>query len=59
MAVAEAGKKAAPRDVRAKFYRAAALIVKKEEPQEAEDVAARIFEERAEAHGLSAAGGGA
>jgi tetratricopeptide (TPR) repeat protein len=36
MAVAEAGKKAAPRDVRAKFYRAAALIVKKEEPQEAE-----------------------
>jgi tetratricopeptide (TPR) repeat protein len=36
MAVAEAGKKAAPRDVRVKFYRAAALIVKKEQPQEAE-----------------------
>ncbi len=36
MAVAEAGQKAAPGDVRAKFYRAAALIVKKEKPEEAE-----------------------
>jgi tetratricopeptide (TPR) repeat protein len=36
MAVAEAGQKAAPSDVRAKFYRAAALIVKNEKPEEAE-----------------------
>jgi tetratricopeptide (TPR) repeat protein len=36
MAVAEAGKKATPRDVRVRFYRAAALIVKKEQPQESE-----------------------
>ncbi len=36
MAVAEAGKKASPGDVRGKFYRAAALIVKKEQPEEAE-----------------------
>jgi tetratricopeptide (TPR) repeat protein len=36
MAVAEAGQKASPSDVRAKFYRAAALVVKKEKPEEAE-----------------------
>jgi tetratricopeptide (TPR) repeat protein len=36
MAVADTGKKTAPRDVRAKFYRAAALIVKREEPAESE-----------------------
>jgi tetratricopeptide (TPR) repeat protein len=36
MAVTEAGQKAAPGDVRAKFYRAAALIVKKEKSDEAE-----------------------
>ena len=36
MAVAEAGEKAAPHDPRAKIYRAAALIVKKEKPDEAE-----------------------
>lgn len=36
MAVADAGQKASPGDVRAKFYRAAALIVKKEKPEEAE-----------------------
>ena len=36
MVVAKAGQKAAPRDVRAKFYLAAALIVKKEKPEEAE-----------------------
>lgn len=36
MAVAEAGQKASPGDVRAKFYRGAALIVKKAKPDEAE-----------------------
>jgi tetratricopeptide (TPR) repeat protein len=36
LAVAEAGQKHAPRDVREKFYRAAALILKKEKPEEAD-----------------------
>jgi len=36
MAVADAGQKRAPRDVREKFYRAAALILKKEKPEEAD-----------------------
>ncbi|MEQ1354535.1 MAG: tetratricopeptide repeat protein, partial [Candidatus Acidiferrum sp.] len=36
MAVADAGQKASPGDVRAKFYRAAALIVRKEKSEEAE-----------------------
>jgi tetratricopeptide (TPR) repeat protein len=35
-AVADAGQKAAPRDVRAKFYRGAALIAKKEKSEEAD-----------------------
>jgi tetratricopeptide (TPR) repeat protein len=35
-AVADTGQKASPGDVRVKFYRAAALIVKNEEPEEAE-----------------------
>ena len=42
MVVAEAGQKASPSDVRAKFFRAAALIVKKEKPEEAEDCFANI-----------------
>lgn len=36
LAVANSGQAAAPADVRAKFYRAAALILKKERPEEAE-----------------------
>jgi tetratricopeptide (TPR) repeat protein len=36
LAVAETGQKHAPRDVREKFYRAAALILKKEKPEEAD-----------------------
>jgi tetratricopeptide (TPR) repeat protein len=36
MTVVDAGQKAVPRDVRAKFYRAAALILQKERPAEAE-----------------------
>lgn len=36
LAVVDAGQKAAPRDVREKFYRAAALILKKEKPEEAD-----------------------
>jgi tetratricopeptide (TPR) repeat protein len=36
LAVVEAGQKAAPRDLREKFYRAAALILKKEKPEEAD-----------------------
>jgi tetratricopeptide (TPR) repeat protein len=36
LAVADAGQKAAPQDVRAKFYRAAALVLKNEKPAEAE-----------------------
>jgi tetratricopeptide (TPR) repeat protein len=35
-AVVSAGQRAAPRDVRIKFYRAAALILENEQPQEAE-----------------------
>lgn len=36
MAVANAGQRAAPADARTKFYRASALILKKEKPEEAE-----------------------
>jgi tetratricopeptide (TPR) repeat protein len=36
LAVVDAGQKRAPRDVREKFYRAAALILKKEKPDEAD-----------------------
>jgi tetratricopeptide (TPR) repeat protein len=36
LAVAEAGQKRAPRDAREKFYRAAAFILKKEKPEEAD-----------------------
>ena len=36
LAVVEAGLKHAPRDVREKFYRAAALILKREKPEEAD-----------------------
>jgi tetratricopeptide (TPR) repeat protein len=36
LAVVNAGQRAAPRDVRAKFYRATALILKNEKPEEAE-----------------------
>jgi tetratricopeptide (TPR) repeat protein len=36
LTVVDAGQKAAPRDVREKFYRAAALILKKEKPEEAD-----------------------
>lgn len=36
LAVSAAGQKHAPRDVREKFYRAAALILKKENPEEAD-----------------------
>lgn len=36
--VSEAGERAAPRDPRAKFYRAAALVMQKEKPEEAENL---------------------
>ena len=38
IAVAEAGERVAPRDPRAKFYRAAALVLQKEKPKEAENL---------------------
>ena len=38
IAVAEAGERVAPRDPRAKFYRAAALVLQKEKPEEAENL---------------------
>lgn len=38
LAVVEAGQKASPRDPRAKFYRAAALILKNQKPDEAESL---------------------
>ena len=38
MVVSEAGERAAPRDPRAKFYRAAALVLQKEKPEEAENL---------------------
>jgi tetratricopeptide (TPR) repeat protein len=38
LAVAEAGEQAAPNDPRAKFYRAVALILRKENPEEAEQM---------------------
>ena len=55
MAVAEAGENAAPRDVRGESFTARPrLIVKKEKPQEAGTIAARVFEESSQAHRLSA-----
>src|SRR5437667_9278850 len=36
LAVADAGKRVAPSDLREKFYRGVALVLKKEEPEEAE-----------------------
>lgn len=36
--IAEAGERAAPRDPRAKFYRAAGLVLQKEKPEEAENL---------------------
>src|SRR5213078_1062266 len=36
LAVADAGKRVAPGDLREKFYRGVALVLKKEEPEEAE-----------------------
>lgn len=38
MVVVEAGERAAPRDPRAKFYRAAALVLQKERPEAAENL---------------------
>jgi|SRR5579859_689259 len=38
IAVAEAGERAAPRDPRAKFYRAVALVLQRERPEEAENL---------------------
>ncbi|MDP9340229.1 MAG: tetratricopeptide repeat protein [Acidobacteriota bacterium] len=38
LAVTGAGQKSAPRDVREKFYRAAALILQKEKPEQAENL---------------------
>jgi tetratricopeptide (TPR) repeat protein len=38
LAVVDAGQKASPTDVRAKFYRAAALILQKQKPDEAESL---------------------
>jgi tetratricopeptide (TPR) repeat protein len=44
LAVADAGKRVAPGDLREKFYRGVALVMKKEDPQEAE----RLLKEYAE-----------
>ena len=51
MAVAEAGKKAAPRDVRAKFLSRRRARCEKGRAAGSGSVVARIFERRSQAHG--------